>query len=273
MSFTLEITVAGLCVLVPDRTKYEMHVLMPRTRGGTHGCGNFHEARIYYDPKYLTGDSSAQDVPPAKWKWDNIFGGSATLAGTGAVQPSIPDKVLPIPAKVHADCFQDDGGQRLDARITLRNTTFQAVTPGSIWYVPGPGERELVFQATWTMVVDAPTLKWNMKPLGAGNAPHTTELKPVDTPAGKLLRLKILHGDPHELPEVMTGSPPEPDYDAPPEHVGACLKSVFPGVSLPDVRYRRKVMVHQKPEKAKEKEKDFDTATTFSCMLTQGDMP
>jgi hypothetical protein len=258
MSFKLEITIAGLCVLVPDTVREEMHVLMPNTRGGIRGCTHQHEARIYFDPKYLTGDSTAADAPPKDWHWDDIYHGSATLAGAGPGVPSVPKEVLSIGASVHPECLQSDGGDRLDGRITITNSTFECITPGSIWGLPCGPDQHLTFEATWKMTVNAASLKWNMTSLVDGTALQTTELHPVDVLAGKLLKVYIVHGIKKELPDVVTHPLPEPPLHARPEHLLECLGSVFPTATIPNVRYRRK---------------EQRTATTFSCMLTSGDMP
>jgi hypothetical protein len=142
----------------------------------------------------------------------------------------------------------------------LRNCTFENVTQGSIWQVPGKPEQELTFEATWSMMVNATSLVWGMASLTGEAPPYTSELRPVNTGSGNLLKIKLVHGAPNELPDVVTGSPHNPPYDARPQHMGACVAPLFPAGSIPDVRYRRR------------KDKLLMT-TTYSCMLTSGDMP
>jgi len=269
MSFTLEVTVAGLCVLVPDPNTNEMHVLMPNTHDQGMGCMTQHEARIYFDPKYLLGGPDRPDEPPVNWQWNDLLGGSLGLACLGSAAPVVPAQVLRVGASVHPQCLESGGGGRLDARITLSNTTFVRAERGSIWSVPGTGDTELTFQATWSMTVDATSLEWSVSHLANANTPSTTELFPVDTPAGPMLKVMIVHAEASELPGS-TGTVAKPVTGLPPKHIQTCLKPIFDTAPIPDVRYVKEL---QAPGGAGGPIDGIGMVTTYSCMITSGDMP
>ncbi|HET6763120.1 MAG TPA: hypothetical protein VFH27_05590 [Longimicrobiaceae bacterium] len=268
MSFTLEMKIGGLCVLVPA-TDGKMHVLLPRTQGTGQGCMTVHETRIYFDRRYLTGSNQPPTDPNLR-EYDSFLYGSIVVGDEPASAVThVPLTVLELPSRIHGDCLDANGGGRLDGRLTLLRGAFTATAPGSCWLVPGLGAWPLTFQARWTVQMPGDFLVWNISSLIGGAPPPMRVLWPVDTGTGSLLEVEVVHGIASEMPGA--GQPPvPPPVGSPPLHIATCLPVLFQDFQMPNVTYLGELPCADAPAADLPL---MDMTTTFSCMLTAGEMP
>jgi hypothetical protein len=196
-TFTLEVTISGLCVFLPKAAK--MHVLI--VGGGGHDGGHAmerHYPRVFYDAAYDNPDSSVLavgagysavsledrvlDLATAQAPGGTVEGIPKLLLDLSAFTPVLPD---PETAKI----------PNLGARVTLPPGTAVCPDPQGAWELRLQGKKTQVldrvaWHVVWTTTgMDGTSLSWRLDSL---NDFPGQPLRPL-YPKGGYIKLLVSH--------------------------------------------------------------------------------
>jgi hypothetical protein len=122
----------------------------------------------------------------------------------------------------------------------------------------------------WTMELPGDSLVWNVEPLHGGPAPELRTLWPVEEDGRMIVEVEVVHGMESEMPGGPGPTCPIPGR--PPQHIASCLPILFQHFQMPDVTYSEDQDCMKRTHLPKTLNA-MDMTTTFSCMITSGDMP
>lgn len=240
MPFQLNITFAGMCLLVHDKGSSRLQVLLPPT-GHDHGGPPVpvHLARLLYE----ASQEQANGAPIGRLKALEMEGRALDLTNLPASAefcPDLPPAVTRLseatPRPVSRTLFGNAPGGRLLARVTLDRGEESWHHPGVRWHLgSGPAEPRAI-AVTWTIEdVRADSLELRLAPLSGGASGETVELYPKEN--GKL-DLYLFHAPENEIPQslpirYLDGPAPQPGERA--EHFAAFYRLLEGPVGDPPV--------------------------------------
>ena len=198
-TFTLEVTISGLCVLLPKLTK--LHVLMVAPMSGHGGNGHRmerHYPRVFYDAAY---DNSDAGVLPAGNAYSAVslenrvldLSGPQAPGGTvGELHPLIVDLTPFAPHNL-----PDPDVERvpnLASRVTLPPGSWDCPDPQGAWELRLHGMSKVLEKVAWYVVwtiegMEGTALSWRLDGL---NGFPGQPLKPI-YPKGGFIKLLVSH--------------------------------------------------------------------------------
>lgn len=224
MPFQLNITFAGMCLLVHDRKGDKLQVLLPAIGtgpGGHHQSASEHIARLIYDPAHDTRDGTpGRDVPVRREDDVPLENTAIDLSGLGtrsAFEPAMPGDVVDLAqatAKpVSRALFRGDTGGRVLTRVTLGHGRVAETHGGGIFRLGRNAPQRMATGVVWTIdEVQGDSLVLELSPISGGSGSRRHELFP--TRDGKL-NLYVFHSTADDLPVTLP-----PRYQSRPESPG-----------------------------------------------------
>ncbi|SRR5712692_141128 len=196
-TFTLEVTISGLCVFLPRPTK--MHVLMP---GGGSGHGSAHAMerhypRVFYDAAYDNPDPGALPTGAAYSAVsleDRVLDFATPQAPRGTVS-GLPKLLLDLSSFTPELPDPETGKIRnLGARVTLPPGTAECPDPQGAWELSWGGMTTRLERVAWHVVwtttgMDGTSLFWRLESL---NDVPGQPLRPLYPKAG-YIKLLVSH--------------------------------------------------------------------------------
>jgi hypothetical protein len=204
---TLRITFAGLCLLVRDDVRTgkpkTLHVLLP---GGT-AHGEAHEARLYFDARYLIGDG----VPSGTCEFDLrdvlidltdlLPGSDADLGKTKDLADLRCVTGDPVP-RVLLD--SDSPGSVVKSRISLAAGSGGRSHPGARWKLAECTLKYMPTNLEWVIAgLPAGAITLRLAALNNAGVAASLDLRPV----GNKIELFVFHSPETELPRKLPAHP------------------------------------------------------------------
>jgi hypothetical protein len=196
-TFTLEVTISGLCLLQPRSTK--LHVLMAAstTAHGGHGVER-HYPRVFYDAAYDSADPNVLPIGRAysAVSLEDRVLDLATPQAPGGTVHDLPDLVVNLdPFAPHPlPDPEKEPVPNLAARVTLPPGTANCPNPQGAWELKHQGFTKVLDRVAWHVVwtiegMDGNSLSWRLDGL---NGFPGQPLRPLYAKAG-FIKLLISH--------------------------------------------------------------------------------
>lgn len=209
MSFDLDITIGGMCLLVPDPVNQKLHVLLPEIPATCR-----HDARLLFLKKYVNengGDKEKEEVTLNGRTLDNFADLRCSNPLDLNIYPQVFDFATASPPRtVDRGLLTGALKPNVRFRMTLSGGDAVRLAPGGFWKFDGGAPRRVATSIKWRLA----DIEANALTLDVGDgAPKT--LRPWNEGTGDKIRLFLLHLPEKEILDSIPADLPGPSHPAP----------------------------------------------------------